>query len=531
MNTRYASRSQLMVYVPWAILSVVLVHTLLRFSADPIYTHPADASPVVKSIVSSFASFPKAHSLSLPSRRIPTLSRKKQQALTTIPSIPPWVDQILVPETGKTGEIASNGECMIGSFGWEECGINDRFCAAYGEDAIARSRIYTGQTKRLRRVMRKAARGEPITMGILGGSVTCGQTLNEKHHRNYKYQLAEWWEYAFPDSNLTFIDGSVAAQGSAFFSVCFGAYIPHDVDIIFVESAINDQYMEKDAKGMESLMRGLMILPQQPAIIFLQTFGLMFDKIATGGSLHIDVAAYYDHPVLSSRQIILPKILDDPESVGDYFGPFGDGTVDLRHYGYGGHMVMADITIQFLSSVFCKVQHDRFLHGIEPETPLVQPPADIPRLRLMEPYDPKHIVPIYAPTCNSTTSKFRPITPSSPTAWSTVVINRKTFLAGNNPGDEVRFKINLLAAATIQINHLRSSTYNLGTATCYLEAYGPESAVTLDGYWSQKISVGDLATIKENAEVGEHEIICRVGEVTNSPSGGHKFLIVSIQSF
>ncbi|KAG8928957.1 CRISPR-associated endonuclease/helicase Cas3 [Tulasnella sp. 418] len=54
------------------------------------------------------------------------------------------------------------------------CGPTDTLCKQYGEHNLARSRAYEGTNARLKRVIAKARRGEPVIISVLGGSVTKG---------------------------------------------------------------------------------------------------------------------------------------------------------------------------------------------------------------------------------------------------------------------------------------------------------------------------------------------------------------------
>ncbi len=64
----------------------------------------------------------------------------------------------------------------------------------------------------------------------------------------------------------------------------------------------------------ELLLRSLLEMPSRPAIINIQTFTLLFPQLSQASSLHVDVAAYYDTPVISLRDVILPRILNNGPS-------------------------------------------------------------------------------------------------------------------------------------------------------------------------------------------------------------------------
>jgi hypothetical protein len=69
-------------------------------------------------------------------------------------------------------------------------------------------------------------------------------------------------------------------------ATCFMEHMDPDVDIIFIELAINDQRNEAQAEAYEWLLRALLALPTKPAVIHVQTFGLIFQMLTTGGDLH-----------------------------------------------------------------------------------------------------------------------------------------------------------------------------------------------------------------------------------------------------
>ena len=119
-------------------------------------------------------------------------------------------------------------------------------------------------------------------------------------------------------------------------ATCFLEHIDPDVDIIFIELGINDQRNEAQAEAYEWLLRALLALPTRPAVIHVQTFGLIFQMLTTGGDLHTAIAQYYDNPIISLRNVLLPHILaqKDPIDVIKYwFGKvsYTSDDPDMRH--------------------------------------------------------------------------------------------------------------------------------------------------------------------------------------------------------
>ena len=108
------------------------------------------------------------------------------------------------------------------------------------------------------------------------------------------------------------------------------------MDIVFIELGINDQRVETHAQAYEWLLRAVLALPNKPAGIHVQTFGLMFQMLSTGSDLHTAVAQYYDNPIISIRNVLLPHILaqKDPIDVIKYWfcaKSVTNDDPDLRH--------------------------------------------------------------------------------------------------------------------------------------------------------------------------------------------------------
>lgn len=118
-------------------------------------------------------------------------------------------------------------------------GPNNHFEQQYGHELLQRSIAHEGSNRRLREKIAKAQRGENIRMAVVGGSVSAGHTLG--NWRNiYFYRFLDWWNEQFPDGHHEIFQGAVPATDSGYYAYCFDKHIPKDVDIVFVEFALND---------------------------------------------------------------------------------------------------------------------------------------------------------------------------------------------------------------------------------------------------------------------------------------------------
>jgi hypothetical protein len=80
-------------------------------------------------------------------------------------------------------------------------------------------------------------------------------------------------------------------------------------------------------------------------VLILRTFTTLFPTLISSSSLHLDVAAFYDLPTVSIRDVLLPRLLANPhEEMPKWFrtGPtvqmgdnkvkeWGGTAVDLMH--------------------------------------------------------------------------------------------------------------------------------------------------------------------------------------------------------
>lgn len=105
-----------------------------------------------------------------------------------------------------------------------------------------------------------------------------------------------------------------------FFSYCFGSLLPDDLDIYLVELDINDEpyvrafvvdvassreadfvLLRSDLETLrdaDALMRGLLQLPQEPAVIRVSVFQVIFEELARGVIANLVTSQYFDVPII-----------------------------------------------------------------------------------------------------------------------------------------------------------------------------------------------------------------------------------------
>ena len=73
------------------------------------------------------------------------------------------------------------------------------------------------------------------------------------------------------------------ATGSDYFSMCFPLHIPANSDLVVVELAVNDEALLEHIENMENLIRGLLDMPNSPAVILVEAMAFSGGGMGGGG--------------------------------------------------------------------------------------------------------------------------------------------------------------------------------------------------------------------------------------------------------
>ncbi|KZT55632.1 hypothetical protein CALCODRAFT_509987 [Calocera cornea HHB12733] len=413
---------------------------------------------------------------------------------------------------------------------------DDVWAHKYTEENLLLSRAFGASGTRFRRLVQKAMRGEPVKMGVIGGSVSRGRNVlpSETYHARI---FRMWNETFFPHPGNTLVDGSKAATGSRYFSMCFGSHIDEDVDLVLVELSINDQRgnrLMENALAWETLVRALLELPNAPAVISTSTFALQFIQgLGVGGDVHLGVANYYDIPVISLRNPILPYLFADPGLEWKMFG-YSKG-IDRRHMNALGHEMLADFTTHWMRDQVCKVLSER---DAPPRVESAEPswwtaPVDmgeVPRLRMTDVWLKVNETQIsLQPSCRSTTTtpRLEPSSASPDWHFEEAPLG-KAYWSADVPGAQISFDVTTVEGR-VGVFFLRSPKLGLGNARCWVDGKSTvgETAV---GFWEKEQSVADYVELAELLEPGKHTVTCEVTTGTRDPGGGHAVKIMGLAS-
>lgn len=200
-------------------------------------------------------------------------------------------------------------------------------------------------------VMERAARGEEITLGFLGGSITqgCLASCQENCYASLVYQ---WWRAHFPKVKL--INAGIGGTTSQFgVARAEEDLLRHRPDVVFVEFSVNDDATPFFQETYEGLVRR--ILSDCPAVMLIHN--VRYDNMASAEDVHLPIGRHYQLPCVSMRSTIYP-LVDSGEVENRQITP------DDLHPNDRGHRMVADVINAFLEKILRAEKKDEALPNL-----------------------------------------------------------------------------------------------------------------------------------------------------------------------
>ncbi|BEJ11485.1 hypothetical protein CspHIS471_0109070 [Cutaneotrichosporon sp. HIS471] len=231
-------------------------------------------------------------------------------------------------------------------------GPDDAIAARRGQFELLRSRVHTGTGARVQRVLRKAMRGMPVTISVLGGSVSACHGAGDDPIAPgcYPARLFNWWNSVFPHPANELTNGAVKRTDSAYYAYCSKHHLPDQTDLVILEFDTSDPNDRDYLNHFELLVRSLLVRYDKPAVIILGHFSPQVQAqngYAGPELLHNAVAQFYDIPHISAKGLLYDQYFEHPDRVlsESYFGS--------HLINKAGHDMMADVVISYLMSQIC----------------------------------------------------------------------------------------------------------------------------------------------------------------------------------
>lgn len=332
---------------------------------------------------------------------------------------------------------------------------------------------------RLKRCMRRAGRGEELTLGFFGGSITqdCAAAV---HENCYACRVFRWWEEAFPEAKFHYVNAGIGGTGSHFGAArAADDLLMYQPDFVVVDFSVNDVENELRLETYEGVLRQILSWPSAPAVLLLNN--VYYDTGYTDQDTHNRLGDWYGLPHVSVRDTIRQRML-----AGEY--TLNQLTADGLHPNDFGHGLIAAEITGFLEEVRGRMGEP------EEERPFPAP---------MTANSYEHARRLTIREASPVLSGFR----ADPREKSGHLDCFKNGWVGQKPGDSIRFTVE---CSCIAVQYRKTVHRPALSARLVLDGGAP---VLLDGSFQQ--DWGDclwLEPILHCGQRGEHTVEITVAE-------------------
>ena len=213
---------------------------------------------------------------------------------------------------------------------------------AWYAEALKESVVSAGNNLRLKNVIERAQRGEQITVGTVGGSITEG-ALASSYEECWAMRFASLFGETYGTDgggNVALVNSGVGGTPSPFGYMRYGrdilARVPESdpdgyPDLVVIEYAVNDWAEPTGCRCYESMVKEILSQPNRPAVILL--FSARNDGWSVQNELQ-KIGERYDLLMVSVRDGLYKHLDRDFPKKSFY--------KDEYHPNSTGHAMMAD---------------------------------------------------------------------------------------------------------------------------------------------------------------------------------------------
>lgn len=236
-------------------------------------------------------------------------------------------------ETENAGEPSEAEEIDYDSLSEEE----------YRALLVERSLLTAGNTARMENALRKAKAGEEITVAYIGGSITEGLTAGaDKCWARLSY---EWLCEALPGAKINYVNAGMSGTPSTLGVVRAERDViaPYgNPDLVFIEFAVNDGQDGLSKNAYESLVRRMLSLDGDPAVVLL--FTVLKNGYSCENAHMKPIGEHYELPMIS-----VGTALNDEFASGRT--PWEKYSDDESHPNEWGHVLVKDFVAHYFETV------------------------------------------------------------------------------------------------------------------------------------------------------------------------------------
>ncbi len=136
-------------------------------------------------------------------------------------------------------------------------------------EAMIDASIYSvGDVSRYYRFFEKAENGEPLNVAVIGGSITARASGGDLHC--YGKQLYNRVQKTYPQCDVTYVNAGIGGTGSYYGQFRLESNVlVHKPDLFVIEFAANDSPTDRNREAFENIVRRVMALDNDPAVMIL----------------------------------------------------------------------------------------------------------------------------------------------------------------------------------------------------------------------------------------------------------------------
>ncbi len=198
----------------------------------------------------------------------------------------------------------------------------------------------------------KLTHDKRLSVGYFGGSITEGAGASDASRTSWRAKVTEWFRASYPDAEITEIYAAIGGTGSDLGMYrCDTDLLSGNPDLVFIEFAVNDSWMNYDAILMQTETIYRKIRRKNPCtdIICIITTtasiasGLEKGAEFTARAAHSVIAHRYNAPIIDVGNILHFEVLKNG-------GDFLKYTTDNVHPNDDGYALYTDTIVNFLEA-------------------------------------------------------------------------------------------------------------------------------------------------------------------------------------
>ncbi len=198
----------------------------------------------------------------------------------------------------------------------------------------------------------KLTHDKHLSVGYFGGSITEGAGASDASRTSWRARVTEWFRTSYPEAEVTEIYAAIGGTGSDLGMYrCDTDLLSKNPDLVFIEFAVNDSWMDYDAILVQTETIYRKIRRKNPCtdiVCIITTTASIASGLEKGGEFtaraaHSVIAHRYNTPIIDVGNILHFEVLRNG-------GDFLKYTTDTVHPNDDGYNLYTRTIIDYLET-------------------------------------------------------------------------------------------------------------------------------------------------------------------------------------